>query len=73
MGNSGRYNVTFSVGVANISFGILITDDHIFEQDELFILGLCSLPNDVIVGNYSQATVTIVNDDGKYLSLTLNF
>ena len=64
--NSGRYDITFNVGVANVSFGIPITDDHIFEQDELFILGLCSLPNDVIIGNISQATVTIVNDDSKY-------
>ena len=71
--NSGRYDIIFNVGVDNVSFHISIIDDHIFEQDELFILGLCSLPNDVIVGNFSQATVTIVNDDSKYLSLTLNF
>ena len=61
--NSGRYDITFNVGIDNVSFHIPIIDDHIFEQDELFILGLCSLPNNVIVGNFSQATVTIVNDD----------
>ena len=67
--NSGRYNITFNVGVANVSFGVPIIDDQIFEEDELFILGLCSLPNSVIIGNFSQATVTILNDDSKYLSL----
>ena len=69
--NSGRYDITFNVGVANVSFGIPIIDDQIFEEDELFILGLCSLPNSVITGNFSQATVTILNDDSKYLSFNI--
>ena len=36
--NSGRYDITFNVGINNVSFHIPIIDDHIFEQDELFIV-----------------------------------
>ena len=64
--NSGRYNVTFNIGVARVSLGIPIYDDEILEQNEFFSIGLCSLPSNVIFGNLSQATVIIMNDDSKY-------
>ena len=62
---SGQYNITFIVGVSSVSFDISIIDDKILEQNESFNLGLCCLPDNVIVGHVSQATVTIVNDDSK--------
>ena len=62
---SGQYNITFIVGVSSVSFDISIIDDEILEQNESFNLGLCSLPDNVIVGDVSQATVTILNDDSK--------
>ena len=64
--NSGHYNVTFSVGIPSASFSIPITDDEILEQDEMFTIGISLLPIDVIVGDVSETTVTIVNDDSKY-------
>ena len=63
--NSGQYNITFIVGVSSVSFDISIIDDEILEHNESFNLGLCSLPDNVIVGNVSQATVTIMNDESK--------
>ena len=63
--NSGQYNITFVVGVSSVSFDISIIDDEILEHNESFNLGLCSLPDNVIVGNVSQATVTIMNDESK--------
>ena len=67
--NSRQYNITFNVGVNSVSFDISVIDDDILEHNESFNLGLCSLPDNVIVGDISQATVTIVNDDSKYCML----
>ena len=65
--NSMQHNVTFSVGVSSVSFSIPINDDQILEQDEFFTVGISMLPTNVIFGDISQATVTIVNDDSKHL------
>ena len=56
--------------MVNVSFDIPITDDQVLEQDEFFILSLHSLPNNVTVGNVSQAVVIILNTDSKYLHLS---
>ena len=66
--NSGQYNVTFTIGILTVSFTIPIIDDHILEQDETFYLSLQSLTDNVIVGDISQATVTIMNDEGKCIA-----
>ena len=47
---------------------ILITDDSIFESNETFdlLINIFALPSNITIGDTSQATVTILNDDGKY-------
>ena len=48
-------------------FKVLIKNDTMYEADENFTLTIDSstLPDNVLVGNHSQASVIIVNDDGK--------
>ena len=52
-----------------VPFNVSITDDNIHEIDENFMLTInaTSVPTSVSVGNPSQATVTIVDDDRKLL------
>ena len=57
----------FNAGIDSASFSISITDDQILEHDESFTLSVPLLPVNVIFGEFSQATVTILNDDSKYL------
>ena len=65
--NSGPYSVTFPAGVTTASFNIPITDDNILENNEdiQIEINVSSLPSRVSVSNPSQATVTIVDNDGK--------
>ena len=64
---SGPYTVTFPAGQTTATFNVPITDDTILEGDENFMLTIdpSSLPNDVTRGNPGEATVNIVDDDGK--------
>ena len=57
----------FPAGVTNASLYISIINDETFEKNEEFLLTILqtSLPSDVDVGATSQATVTIVDDDGN--------
>ena len=68
--SSGPYTVTFLAGVTSVPFNVSITDDNVLEDDENFLLTIdtSSLPNNVTVDNPSQATVTIVDNDGMYIS-----
>ena len=67
---SGPYFITFLAGVMSVPFNISINDDNIFEENENFTLTInLSLPNGVMVGNPAQATVTIVDNDRKLLSI----
>ena len=69
---SGPYTVTFPAGQTTATFNVPITDDTILEGDENFMLIIdeTSLPDDVTRGNPDEATVTIVDDDGKATSIT---
>ena len=64
---SGPYTVTFSAGQTTATFDVPINDDNILEDNENFILTISpsSLPNNVTVSDPDEATVTIVDDDGK--------
>ena len=55
--------MTFPAGTTEISFDITIYDDRILEDKEEFILSIDSTP--LSVGAINQATVTIVDNDGK--------
>ena len=65
--NSGPYNVQFNVGVTRVSFNVSIIDDITFEGNESFYLdiNLSSLPRSVIISDFGQTIVTIIDDDGK--------
>ena len=60
---SGPYTVKIPANVKMVSFSILITNDNKKENNETFrlVIDPYSLPDDVIVGTPSQATVTIVD------------
>lgn len=65
----GSQIIDFDAGMTMVQFNISINDDNIFEGNETFDLSINSstLPNKVIVGNPGQTTVTIVDNDGKYV------
>ena len=71
---SGPYSVTFDAEMTRTSFNVLVNDDNTSEANETFELAInmSSLPNDVTIGVPGRATVTIVDDDGKYINL-INF
>ena len=55
--------------MTSIPFNVSITDDNVLEDDENFSLTIdpSSLPSNVTADNPSQATVTIVDNDGMYV------
>ena len=63
----GPYSVTFPSGVTIASFDISITNDSIFEGNEDVKIEIvnASLSNRILVSDPDQATITIVDDDGK--------
>ena len=62
--NPGPFSVTFPAGTTEISFNISIKDDKILEDNEDFLLKI--KPSVPPVGTIGEATVTIVDDDGKF-------
>ena len=66
--NSGPYNVQFNAGVTRVSFNVSINNDNILEEDETFNLNVnsISLTNRITIGDPSQTTVTILDNDSEY-------
>ena len=64
---TGPYTAIFTAGRTEASFSVPIIGDIVLERNEQFQLSIipASLPDRVSVGNPSQATVTIRNDDGE--------
>ena len=60
----------FPPNTINASFNILITNDTILEQNETFTLNICP-PDDFSVVDPDEAVVTIVDDDGKIISVSV--
>ena len=69
---SGPYTVTIPAGETTATFNVPINDDMILEGNENFMLTInpSSLPDGVTRGTPSEATVTIVDNDGKASSIT---
>ena len=67
--NSGPYNVQFDAGMTRMSFAILINNDDILEEDEIFNLKINAqlLPDSVTAGDPGQTTVTILANDRKHI------
>ena len=72
--DSGPYTVIIPAGQTTATFDVPITDDMILEGNENFMLTIngTSLPDSVTPGNPDEATVTIVDDDRKYIACTDN-
>ena len=66
---SGPYTVTIPAKATTAQFNVTINDDDILEGNETFNLTIMasSLPSRIDIGNPAQATVTIVDNDGKHL------
>ena len=69
--HSGPYSATFFAGTTTTTFDVLISNDDIHRGARSFQLSInqLSLPNNVTIGNISQATVNIVDDDCKFIWL----
>ena len=65
----GPYIVTIPAGMTSVPFDIPITDDGVLEGNEDFMLTInpSPLPTDVSVGTPDQATVTIVDNNRKFI------
>ena len=63
--------VSFNEGVSNISVNISIVDDNLLEEDEKFSLTIdsSSLHSNVMVDEPGNTTVTILDDDSKYIGM----
>ena len=71
---SGPYRVIIPAGQLSVQFDIAINDDNILENDENFDLAInaTSLP-DCVVTDPNQATVIILDNDGKYHNKACNY
>ena len=65
----GPYKVVFPVGQTHALLNITICNDEILERNKKFSLTINSstLPNNINLGDPFQTTVTIMDDDGKYV------
>jgi len=66
--NSGPYTVTFPAGQTIVLFNIPIISDDILEGNESFTITIDPLSltsSSITAVDPDQATVTIVDDDGK--------
>ena len=61
--------MTFLAMETRGQFNVAINDDDVLEETENFNLTVdaLSLPNRVTIGDPAQATVIIVDNDGKYV------
>ena len=60
--------------MTSVLFNITITNDDIYEGNETFnlVVNVSSLSSNFTVGEISQATITIINDDGKQIHSLIN-
>ena len=66
---SGPYKVSISAGNTNVTFDVKINDDSILEGNETFNLtiNVSSLSGCINYAVPYQATVRIMDDDGKFI------
>ena len=67
---SGPYTATFSAGTTTAIFDVVILNDDRFRGARRFHISIdpSSLPDNVTIGDIAQATITIVDDDGKHIN-----
>jgi RHS repeat-associated protein len=64
--------VDFPIGVSTLSFYFDVTDDSITEKDETAVAAVVTSPGSYIAGQYSQASVTIHDNDTTDKNATLS-
>ena len=65
-------NVAIRSGTTNSSFSVAIMNDNILEDTENFTLTIISTSQrDVTIDGSGQATVNIMDDDGKQIQTTI--
>ena len=71
--DSGPYNVLFHAEETSVIFNVSINDDDLLEDEETFNLTITSssLPRGIFINNPAQVTVTIMDDEGNYITLIL--
>lgn len=62
---SVRSIITFSTGQSAVITPLTIVDDDIVEPTEAFGVMIIILSDDLILGDASNATITIVDNDSK--------
>ena len=69
--HSGPYTTTFLAGTTAATFDVFISNDDIYRGARRFQLSISplSLPNNATIGDIDETTVTIVDDDCKYILL----
>ena len=67
---SGPYFVLVPAGMTEAVFNISLNDNGILEETETFsvVIDSSSLPNNVTIGELGEAVVTILDNDGEFLS-----
>ena len=68
---SGSYDVMIPANTTSVRFNVPIIDDNVLEMDEDFNLTIFNVSSDSLLHlrvtvTTPQATVTIVDNDGKY-------
>ena len=59
--------VTFQSNVHRACENVVIVDDDVVEDTEVFQIDVSSSDPDVILGQFSSATITVLDDDGTVL------
>ena len=69
--------MTFPIGEILARFTVSIHDDHLFEKNEEFFLDLEIPPEAILIGAFkgspNRAKIEIVNDDGKYCIMYIQY
>ena len=65
--NSGPYIVTFPAMQTRMTFNVSLANNDAFEDNEKFMLTIKPFSLGIITCDPSQATVTIVDIEGKYV------
>ena len=66
----GPYNVTFAAGETTALIDVIVNDDNVLETDERFglMFNIPLMSNVKVLGMDNQITVSILNDDSKFIT-----
>ena len=64
--SSGPYHIIILAGSTNATFNVMINSDNVLEDNETFSVEIVLISNDHTLGTPKVATVTIIDNSGKY-------